>query len=56
MKAISSVLQLKPKLTRNFLKEGYMEKTGPRVGGSMLYNEAVFLVSAIGKWVVKKRQ
>lgn len=23
--------QLVPKLTRNFLKEGYMEKTGPRV-------------------------
>ncbi|XP_060774797.1 arf-GAP with dual PH domain-containing protein 1 isoform X1 [Neoarius graeffei] len=26
----SSDLELKPKLTRNFLKEGYMEKTGPR--------------------------
>ncbi|XP_048869542.1 arf-GAP with dual PH domain-containing protein 1 [Brienomyrus brachyistius] len=26
----SSDAELKPKLTRNFLKEGYMEKTGPR--------------------------
>lgn len=26
----ASDIELKPKLTRNFLKEGYMEKTGPR--------------------------
>ncbi|KAG5853995.1 hypothetical protein ANANG_G00032770 [Anguilla anguilla] len=26
----ASSVELKPKLTRNFLKEGYMEKTGPR--------------------------
>lgn len=26
----ASEMELKPKLTRNFLKEGYMEKTGPR--------------------------
>ncbi|XP_007238189.1 arf-GAP with dual PH domain-containing protein 1 [Astyanax mexicanus] len=26
----ASDVELKPKLTRNFLKEGYMEKTGPR--------------------------
>lgn len=28
----SSLLQLVPKLTRNFMKEGFMEKTGPKVG------------------------
>lgn len=27
-----SDLQLVPKLSRNYLKEGYMEKTGPKVG------------------------
>lgn len=26
------LLQLVPKLSRNYLKEGYMEKTGPKVG------------------------
>lgn len=25
------VFQLVPKLTRNFMKEGFMEKTGPKV-------------------------
>lgn len=28
-----SLPQLVPKLSRNYLKEGYMEKTGPKVGG-----------------------
>lgn len=28
------LFQLVPKLTRNFVKEGYMEKTGPRVSKS----------------------
>lgn len=32
-----SWLQLVPKLTRNFLKEGYMEKTGPRASGADTY-------------------
>lgn len=30
----SVLSQLVPKLSRNYLKEGYMEKTGPKVGES----------------------
>ena len=29
---LSVLPQLVPKLSRNYLKEGYMEKTGPKVG------------------------
>lgn len=29
--AVLLLLQLVPKLTRNFMKEGFMEKTGPKV-------------------------
>lgn len=37
----SSVLpQLVPKLSRNYLKEGYMEKTGPKVGAKQQASEA----------------
>lgn len=30
-KHVFAFLKLLPKLTRNFIKEGYMEKTGPKV-------------------------
>lgn len=32
------LLQLVPKLSRNYLKEGYMEKTGPKVGSEAFFS------------------
>lgn len=32
------LLQLVPKLSRNYLKEGYMEKTGPKVGPEAFFS------------------
>lgn len=39
-------LQLVPKLTRNFLKEGYMEKTGPRASNKMCTLSLLFSLFA----------
>lgn len=33
----SVLSQLVPKLSRNYLKEGYMEKTGPKVGRAVRF-------------------
>lgn len=33
----SVLFQLVPKLSRNYLKEGYMEKTGPKVGRAVCF-------------------
>lgn len=44
-------LQLVPKLSRNYLKEGYMEKTGPKVGYKCFCNTPK--TGACSVWMVK---
>lgn len=39
------LFQLVPKLTRNFLKEGYMEKTGPRASKPFIWELIILFLS-----------